>query len=87
MAAITRADALAARVHALVPPQVVVEVRRDARWWVQVSWNGPRDQAAAAQVVAELDAAGLKLLPRSPEPADDMADRLSAGEPLEVVDH
>lgn len=85
--AIARADALAARVRALVPSAVLVEVRRDTRWWVQVTWTGPRDRAAAAEVVEALKDAGLVLLSRAPDSAEDVTDQLSYGELLEVAEH
>lgn len=84
--AIAHADELAARVRALVPGAIVVEVRRDTRWWVQVNWTGPRDVAAATEVVETLEGAGLVLVPRLAGPMEDVADRLSDGELLEVVE-
>jgi hypothetical protein len=84
--AIARADALAAKAQALVPPEVVVEVRRDARWWVQLAWVAPHDHAAATRVVQTLEGAGLVLLSREAEQDGDLADRLSQGELLEVVE-
>lgn len=83
---IARADDLAARVRALVPDAVVVEVRRDTRWWVQLNLIGPRDDGAAARVVETLEGAGLVLLPRVPGPAGDVLDRVADGELLEVAE-
>lgn len=64
----------------------MVEVRRDTRWWVQVNWAGPRDDAGAARVVETLEGAGLVLLPRVPGPAGDVVDRFAYGELLEVAE-
>ena len=81
-----RADALAARVRALVPDAVVVDVRQDTSWRVRVNLTGPHDDAAAARVVETLEGAGLVLLPRVPGPAGDVVERVANGELLEVVE-
>jgi hypothetical protein len=79
-------EALAARVRALVPDSVAVELRQDTRWWVQVNWTGPSDDVAAAGVVERLEGAGLVLLPRVGGPAGDIVDRVALGELLEVAE-